>query len=110
MEGRANAISWLDTQDLLLKGAPLTRPGGYGFNDWEEFKKDLISPDNMESLGSDDQQKYAALKAVADAGRRVTGATLWRKEIAETRRADVEKDQFHYRGMLDHSCRTQSLN
>ena len=50
MEGRANAISWLETQfPLAIKAVPITGNRGYSFNDWEDSKK-YDFPESMESL------------------------------------------------------------
>lgn len=94
VEGRANAIAWLDTEKGLLavKGAPFTGGEGYGFLDWEDSKT-FDFPENLDTLGSEDQQKYAELKTQADRERRVT-ADLWRKERAATRRASCEQVNF----------------
>ncbi len=94
MEGRANAIAWLDTEKGLLavKGAPFTRIEGYSFLDWEDSKT-FDFPENLDTLPSDDQQKYAELKAQAEREKRVT-ADLWRKEKAATRRASCEEMNF----------------
>ncbi len=94
MEGRANAIAWLDTEKglLVVKGAPFTRLGGYSYLDWEDSKT-FDFPENLDTLSSDDQKKYAELKAQSERERRVT-ADLWRKEKAETRRASCEEMNF----------------
>lgn len=93
MEGRANAIGWLDTQGIfVIKGTPFTGAAGYSFFDWEDSKRFDI-PDSLEGLSGDDQKKFAALKQEAEAGRRVT-ADMWRKEVAETRRAPMERVNF----------------
>ena len=60
MEGRANAISWMDTQTtFVLKQVPITA-GGYSFNDWEDSKR-FDFPDNIESMDSDSQERWAEL-------------------------------------------------
>jgi type VI secretion-associated protein, ImpA family len=89
MEGRGNALSWLDTQAALaVKGAPFTGVSGYGFWDWEDSKK-YDFPDDAGSLSTEEQAKVSRLKVEAEKERRVT-AELWRKEIAATRRASCE--------------------
>ena len=93
MEGRANAISWMDTQAALaVKGAPITAVAGYGFNGWEDSKRFDI-PDNIEMLETVEQQRYNELKAQAEKENRVTG-NKWRIEIAQSRRAFYEELAF----------------
>jgi type VI secretion system protein ImpA len=89
MESRANAISWVDTQvGFVLKSAPFTGVAGYSFLDWEDSKLFDI-PEALDSLSGPDQERLSKLKQQAERERRVT-ADLWRKEIAQTRRASVE--------------------
>lgn len=89
MEGRANAISWIDAQTTLaMKGVPITGGQGYSFFDWEDSKRFDI-PESIETLPSDDQKKYNELRAQAERENRVT-SDLWKKEKAATRRAPME--------------------
>ena len=93
MEGRANAISWIDTQDTFaLKALPITGDQGYSFFDYEDSKRFDI-PENLTALPSDDQKRYQELQAEADASNRVT-ADRWRKEKLATRRAAMESINF----------------
>ncbi|MEO7674539.1 MAG: type VI secretion system protein TssA [Pyrinomonadaceae bacterium] len=93
MEGRANAISWLDVQfPLAIKAAPITPVSNYSFNDWEDAKK-FDFPDDMESLPSEEQAPLYVLKAQAEKEHRVTAA-LWAKEKSQTRRDSVERVNF----------------
>lgn len=93
MEGRANAISWFDTvAEFDLKKCPFTGVEGYSFVNWEDSKRFDI-PDNVSSLESSEQTRFAALREQAEKEGRVT-AELWRREIAATRRASVEKVNF----------------
>jgi type VI secretion system protein ImpA len=93
MEGRANAISWAETQvSLALRHAKITGYAGYSFNDWEDSKIFDI-PDNLEMLETVEQQKFNALRAQADKENRVT-ANKWREEISLTRRAFCEEVAF----------------
>jgi type VI secretion system protein ImpA len=93
MEGRANAISWAETQvSFALKHAKITGYAGYSFNDWEDSKIFDI-PDNLEMLETVEQQKFNALRAQADKENRVT-ANKWREEISLTRRAFCEEVAF----------------
>ncbi len=93
MEGRANAISWLDIQfPLALKKIAITGGLGYSFHDWEDSKK-FDFPEGMESLPVEERTKLNELKAQAEKERRVT-SNLWVAEKAETRRVAVEKINF----------------
>jgi type VI secretion system protein ImpA len=93
MESRANAISWVDTQvGFVLRGAPFTGVAGYGLLDLEDSKK-FDFPENLESLSGPDAEQMQKLKQQAERERRVT-ADLWKKEIAQTRRAAVESVNF----------------
>ena len=93
MEGRANAISWLDVQfPLAIKSAPITPVSSYTFNDWEDAKK-FDFPDNMDALPSEELAPLNVLKAQAEKEHRVT-SELWNKEKALTRRDAVERVNF----------------
>lgn len=93
MEGRANAISWMDIQvSLAIKGAKITGGQSYSFLDWEDSKKFDI-PENIDTLPSADQQRYRELQAKAEKESRVTG-DLWRKAKAVTRRAFCEEVNY----------------
>ena len=93
MEGRANAISWMDTQvSLVIKAAKITGGQSYSYLDWEDSKKFDI-PENIDTLPSADQQRYRELQAKAEKEARVT-ADLWRKAKAVTRRAFCEEVNY----------------
>ena len=93
MEGRANAISWLDIQfPLAIKTIPITGNLGYSFNDWEDSKK-FDFPEGMDSLPVEERTKLNELKTQAEKERRVT-ANLWAAEKAQTRRIAMEKTNF----------------
>lgn len=93
MEGRANAIAWMEMQtSYAVKQAKITGYSGYSFVDFEDSKKYDI-PDNIESLDSTEQAKYNALRAEAEKENRVT-ANKWRAELAQTRRVFVEELNF----------------
>ncbi|CAN5800859.1 type VI secretion system protein TssA [soil metagenome] len=93
MEGRANALEWLDRETALaVKRAPITAGEGLSFWDWEESKKYDI-PENIETLDSADQERYNELKEQAEKENRVTGVR-WRKAKAQTRRAFCEETAF----------------
>ena len=93
MEGRANAVAWMDTQaGFAIKGAAITAGEGYSFFDWEDSQRFDI-PDNIESLDSTEQAKFFELKTQAETERRVTGE-LWRKAKAQTRRQFCEEVNY----------------
>jgi len=89
MEGRANAVAFMDTQtSYAIKEAKITQGNNYNLLDWEDSKR-FVFPDNIEILDSADQQKYAALRAQAEKEGRVT-EEMWKKAIASSRRAFYE--------------------
>lgn len=89
MEGRANAVSFMDTQtSFAIKEAPITQGNGYSLLDWEDSKR-FVFPDNIETLDSADQQRYAALRAQAEKENRATDE-LWKKAVSSSRRAFYE--------------------
>lgn len=93
MEGRANAISWMDTQAAFaIKETPITGGLGYGYFNWEDSKRFDI-PDNLDTLDSADAQRFRDLQAQAERENRVTGE-LWRKEKLLTNRAFCEETNF----------------
>jgi type VI secretion system protein ImpA len=96
MEGRANAISWMETLPftLAVKGMKITGGDGYSFLDWEDSKRFDI-PENLDTLNSSDQQRYKDLQTQAETERRVTSA-LWRKEKAATKRAFCEEINYAF--------------
>ena len=87
-EGRANAIEFMDRQTAqALREAPIAS-GGLSFIAFEESKRFDI-PENIDSLSSEEQEKYAKLRAEAEQFKRTTGE-MWRKAKAQTRRAFYE--------------------
>ena len=89
MEGRANAIEWMDTQtSLAIKQAAITEGEGFNFNDYEDSKRFDI-PENLDTLDSTDQQRYKELQAQAEKENRVTAAR-WRNTKTASRRAFYE--------------------
>ncbi|HQU82193.1 MAG TPA: type VI secretion system protein TssA [Pyrinomonadaceae bacterium] len=93
MEGRANAISWLDAQaSFAAKETPITGGLGYSFFNWEDSKRFEI-PDNLDTLDSADAQRFRDLQAQAERENRVTGE-LWRREKLLTKRAFCEETNF----------------
>lgn len=90
MEGRANAIEWMDAQvSFAAKGAKITGGEGYSFFDYEDSKRFDI-PENIDTLDSNDQLKYRELQKQAEKENRVT-ADKWRKARAASRRAFYEE-------------------
>ncbi|HTK38166.1 MAG TPA: type VI secretion system protein TssA, partial [Pyrinomonadaceae bacterium] len=93
MEGRANAISWMETNvALAIKDVPITGGERYSLNDFEDSKT-FDFPESIDTLPSADQQRFLELKTQAERERRVT-ADLWRKNLIHTRRADCEEINF----------------
>ena len=93
MEGRANAIAWFESQGtFVIKGIPFTGGAGYSFIDWEDSKT-FDFPENMEMLETAEQIRLNELKAQAEAQRRTT-SDLWRKAVADTRRAQMEEVNY----------------
>jgi type VI secretion system protein ImpA len=77
MEGRANAVAFLDTQaSFAIKEAAITQGEGYSFLGWEDSKKFTI-PDGIDLMDTADQQRFLALKAQAEKEHRVTDE-LWK--------------------------------
>lgn len=93
MEGRANAVEWMDVQGAFaVKGAKITGGEGYSYFDFEDSKKFDI-PENIDTLDSTDQQKFRELQAQAEKENRVT-ADRWRKAKAASRRQFYEELSF----------------
>lgn len=93
MEGRANAIEWLDREtSMMIKRAPITAGEILSFYDFEESKLFDI-PDNTDTLDSNDQERYSELRQQAETENRITGAR-WRKAKSQTRRAFCEETAF----------------
>lgn len=89
MEGRANALAWIDSQAALsIRSEPITGGQSLSYLDWEESKNFDI-PENIDTLEYNDQQKYTALKAQAEEENRITG-DMWRKARATTNRQFAE--------------------
>lgn len=101
MEGRANALEWMDAQGAFaVKGAKITGGEGCSYLDFEDSKRFDI-PENIDTLDSADQQKFRELQAQAEKENRVT-ADRWRKAKAASRRAFYEELFF----VLE-ECRTE---
>lgn len=93
MEGRANAISWLDVQGAnAVKSCPITGGAGYSYNDWLTARS-LETPANFDSLDPEKQQEFNNQKAQAETEGRVTG-DLWKIAVGKTRRAQAESINY----------------
>lgn len=89
MEGRANAISLVDSEGgLAIQRAPIT-PNGYSYLDFLDSKK-YDYPDDINSLSTEDADKARQLEAEAVRLNKVTG-DKWEAEIAKSRRAFYEE-------------------
>lgn len=89
IEGRANAIDWLNAQvSLLIKKIPITAGEGLNYNQWEESTRFDI-PDDLDSLEYEERERFNALRTQAEAENRKTGAQ-WRKAVNATNRAFCE--------------------
>jgi type VI secretion system protein ImpA len=90
MEGRANAIEWMEQQTAIaLKTLPITAGEGFTFLNWEE-SRGYDFPENIEALEYHEQEKYKALKAQAAEENRKTG-DMWRAAKSQTNRAFCEE-------------------
>ncbi len=89
MEGRANALEWLDKQlTTVARETAITADEGLTFIGFEDSKLFDI-PDNFESLDYDKQEKLQELKRQAEEEKRVTGER-WRKSKNASRRQFYE--------------------
>lgn len=92
MDGRANALSFLDRQGAIaLKEVPLTGSavsGNLSYFQWEESKRFDV-PENFDSLSSSDQERISALKEQAAQEGKATG-DQWRAAKNSSRRAFYE--------------------
>lgn len=93
MEGRANALEWLDREtSMMIKRAPITAGESLSFYDFEESRLFDI-PENTDTLDSSDQERYTELRQQAETENRITGVR-WRKAKSLTRRAFCEEISF----------------
>ena len=91
-EGRANAVSWLETQGAIaVKSVPITAGPGYSFNDWQDAKR-FDFPSNIDSLDAEAQERWNDLRAQAEKESRTT-ADKWKSALAQTRRAFCEQNE-----------------
>jgi type VI secretion system protein ImpA len=90
MEGRANALEWLDKQcSLVARETPLTAGEGVSFMGFEDSKI-FDMPENIDDLDSDKRQKLQDLQSQAETENRITGER-WRKAKGQTRRQFYEE-------------------
>ncbi len=90
MEGRANALAWMDKEAALaIAKAPILDGEGYGYLDYQDSKK-YYMPDNLDMLEYEEQDKFKALEAEAIKLNKVT-AEKWSKALSATRRAFCEE-------------------
>jgi type VI secretion system protein ImpA len=90
MEGRANALEWLDKQSATVaRDTALTGGEGISFMGFEDSKIFDI-PENLDDLDSDKKQKLLELRQQAETENRITG-DRWRKAKNQTRRQFYEE-------------------
>lgn len=90
MEGRANAIEWMESQTAItVKKLPITGGEVFNFLNWEE-SRGFDFPENIEALDYHEQEKYKVLKTQAAEENRKTG-DMWRAAKAQTNRAFCEE-------------------
>lgn len=94
LDGRANALSFMDTRiEIPLKRVSITKAGGggpdYSYLQWDDSTR-FDFPENTEALDSDAIARAAELRAQAEAEGRTTGEQ-WRKAKTATRRAFYEE-------------------
>ena len=89
LASRANVLAALDARlAVIIKELPLTAGQKYSYLHYLESKQFDI-PENIEALEYEQQEKFKALKAQAEADRKVTGED-WRKAKAATSRDFIE--------------------
>jgi type VI secretion system protein ImpA len=90
MEGRANAIEWMESQiAIAIRTLPLTGGEGFTYINWLE-SRDFDFPENVDSLDFHEQEKVKAKKAQAAEEKRKTG-DMWRAAKSQTNRAFCEE-------------------
>lgn len=89
LAGRANVLASFDARlASVIKEFPLTAGQKYSYLQYLESKQFEI-PENIEGLEYDQQEKFKALRAQAEAERKVTGEE-WRKAKSVTTRDFIE--------------------
>jgi type VI secretion system protein ImpA len=100
MEGRANAIEWVDNQvSLAIKTIPLTLGQGFSYIHWDEARI-FDFPENVDSSNYDEQERIKNLKIQAETENRKTG-DMWRAAKAATNRAFCEQLNFTLEECVD---------
>jgi type VI secretion system protein ImpA len=90
MEGRANAMAWLDEQaGYSIRKAPITDGEGYSLFDYDEAKK-LKLPDNYDSLAAEDRAKYKNIVIKLENEDTIT-QEKWEQMANNSRRAFYEE-------------------
>ncbi len=89
LAARANVLAAFDTRvAAVIKEFPLTAGQKYSFLQYQESKQFEI-PENLDALEYEQQEKFKALRAQAEAERKVTGED-WRKAKSVTSRDFIE--------------------
>ena len=89
MEGRGNAVSWLDSAaSFAIKDCAITAGRGCSFNGYEESKV-FDFTGTIDSENPDPQENIEALRSRAEAENRVT-SDIWRAALASSNRAFYE--------------------
>lgn len=93
MEGRGNAISWMDAQcAFAVKKLPITQGAGYSYIDWQDAKR-FQRPNNYDSLETEARDRVDYELAQAEKDGRVN-AELWKKARSQTRRQFCEETNY----------------
>ncbi|MCC6451944.1 MAG: type VI secretion system protein TssA, partial [Acidobacteria bacterium] len=94
-EGRANAVSWLESNAAQsVRDVAITAGAGLSFNDWQDAKR-FDMPANFDSLDDAAKERWNDLRAQAERENRTTG-DKWKAAVAGTRRAFCEQMQFTF--------------
>ena len=94
-EGRANAVSWLESNAAQsVRDVAITAGAGLSFNDWQDAKR-FDMPANFDSLDEAAKERWNDLRAQAERENRTTG-DKWKAAVAGTRRAFCEQMQFTF--------------
>jgi len=94
-EGRANAVSWLESNAAQsVRDVAITAGAGLSFNNWQDAKR-FDMPANFDSLDEAAKERWNDLRAQAERENRTTGEK-WKAAVAGTRRAFCEQMQFTF--------------
>ncbi len=92
-EGRANAISWMDSQGAFaIRKTPITAGESLSYLDYEDSKV-FDFPEDFSAYSYEEQANFTELKEQAEKGNRTT-PDKWKRATAETRRAFCEGANF----------------